>query len=150
MGNSLVEIARQEALLNTLKPNWDSFWRKVSRYYSEKWNTPLHEVVYEMDPYFVILNYFEDHFSDLDERQKQEQLRLATETEDERKKREMQEEQEDIEFLKMAAEEEEKKDKVDYKKLAEEVRKDKVIRKVSDEEIKIDMVDELDLTKQPF
>src|SRR5277367_2667201 len=104
--DNIVEAARKIALVNVVNPSFDSFRRKISRWYSKQFSTPLKEVEEDLDFFDVLLNYFEDSFERLDDRERQEQLKLAIETSEERRKREIDEDLEEQEFLEMAIKEE--------------------------------------------
>ena len=63
------DYCQAAALAYKLVPDSTSYWRKVCREYSRKFNTPLHEV-YLLDPEMVLTTYYEDQLDsvDLDER----------------------------------------------------------------------------------
>jgi hypothetical protein len=64
---SVYEIMQMEALFNTLNETEIFFYRKVCRWYSEKFHTPLHEVtnggVVSWDE--MLLNFYEHTFDNL-------------------------------------------------------------------------------------
>jgi hypothetical protein len=61
----LIAACRAIALASKLSPSAESDWRYFCRQYSEKFSTPLHEVVL-MDPEWIVLNVFERQTDDLD------------------------------------------------------------------------------------
>lgn len=61
----LLEFCQAEAIANRLSPTEASVWRGICRTYSEKFHTPLAEVL-EMDPEHVILNVYESQAEDMD------------------------------------------------------------------------------------
>jgi hypothetical protein len=61
----LLEYCQAEAIANKFAPTEASVWRTICRTYSEKFHTPLIQVL-EMDPEHVILNVYEAQSEDLD------------------------------------------------------------------------------------
>jgi hypothetical protein len=153
MADSVVDVARKLALQGVLKPDWDAFRRKICRWYSHEFATPLKEVEDDLDFFEVLVHYFEAHFEQLNDQDRSEQIKLAIETPEERKKREIREDLEDQEFLEMAIKEEEERLKkgLDYTALAKELKEDKLINKTDDKpEIDIKFEEKIDLDKGSF
>lgn len=61
----ILEYCQAEAIANKFAPTEASVWRTLCRTYSEKFHTPLAQVL-EMDPEHVILNVYEAQAEDLD------------------------------------------------------------------------------------
>jgi len=61
----LLEYCQAEAIANKFAPTEVSVWRALCRTYSEKFHTPLVQVL-EMDPEHVILNVYEAQSESLD------------------------------------------------------------------------------------
>lgn len=61
----LLEFCQAEAIANRMSPTEASVWRGLCRTYSEKFHTPLAQVL-EMDPEHVILNVYEAQSENLD------------------------------------------------------------------------------------
>jgi len=59
---SLFELAKLKAINLALNPSVDSIWRIRAREYSVKFHTPLHIVLNELDPLFVLQQLNEDLF----------------------------------------------------------------------------------------
>jgi len=72
---ALREVTRSE-------PTGAYGWRKIARYYSEKWHTPLH-VVEKLDPEKVLQAFWEDYYERLEPDDREEEARLLTFTADE-------------------------------------------------------------------
>lgn len=149
---NIVESARKLALLSVLRPSWDSFRRKICRWYSEKFHTPLKEVEEDLDFFDVLLHYFEYSFDQLEDKDRLEQLVLAIESPEERKRREVKEDLEEQEFLEQAIREEEEKNRkeIDFKNLAKQIKDDKLIKKTEEADIDISIEEKLDLDKPSF
>ena len=69
----LLEYCESIALAGKLSPTEDSVWRSICRSYSRKFSTPLH-LVMEMEPEFVITQFYEDQFDDVDEEDQIEKI----------------------------------------------------------------------------
>lgn len=63
---SLLEISELRAIYLAIDPTVDYIWRMKCREYSEKFYTPLHVVVNELDPDFVLQSLYEDKYSPKD------------------------------------------------------------------------------------
>lgn len=61
----LTEYCQALAVAGKLSPDEESVWRYFCRVYSQKFNTPLVQVL-EMEPEHVILNVYESQMDDLD------------------------------------------------------------------------------------
>lgn len=61
----LLDTLQVEAISNRLTPTEDVVWRKICRAYSNRFSTPLHEVL-ELSPEFVILHFYEQALEGLD------------------------------------------------------------------------------------
>ncbi len=61
----LVQTVRAEAIAFKLYPNLESMWRYYCRLYSQKFYTPLLQVL-ELDPEHVLLNVMESNMDDKD------------------------------------------------------------------------------------
>lgn len=61
----LLEYCQAEAIASRMSPTEASVWRQICRTYSEKFHTPLHQVL-EMDPEHVVLNVYEARAEDMD------------------------------------------------------------------------------------
>jgi hypothetical protein len=59
----LIEYAQVKAILNALDPTQESIWRIKCREYSELFSTPLHVVVNDLDPVFVLQQLYEYQFN---------------------------------------------------------------------------------------
>lgn len=80
------EAVRVIALRNVVKENNpDYFMRRVYRWYSKTFHTPLH-VVDELPPEFILQHYWEEHFEDMEDMQLVNHVKAATKTEAEKKK----------------------------------------------------------------
>jgi hypothetical protein len=63
---SLFDLAQIKAIQVALEPTLESIWLIRCREYSVKYHTPLHVVVNELDPMFVLQQLFEDRFTPSD------------------------------------------------------------------------------------
>lgn len=61
----LLEYCQAEAIANRMAPTEESVWRGICRTYSERFHTPLAQVL-EMDPEHVVLNVYEAQAEDMD------------------------------------------------------------------------------------
>lgn len=55
----LAELCQIKAIHAAIEPSFDSIFRIKCRQYSERFHTPLHIVVNELDPIFVLQNLYE-------------------------------------------------------------------------------------------
>jgi hypothetical protein len=71
-----IQILALDAVEN---PDFDAFYRRITRWYSEKFSTPLPEVM-DLDPIHVFQTYYEERFSAVyvpgDERAMEEYQRI--------------------------------------------------------------------------
>jgi hypothetical protein len=59
---SLFELSQIKAIQSALDPSLDSIWRMRCRDYSVKFHTPLHTVINDLDPIFVLQQLNEDRY----------------------------------------------------------------------------------------
>lgn len=59
---SVIELEHIKAIQAALEPTLDSIWRLKCRAYSQKFFTPLHVVMYELDPVMVLQALYEDQY----------------------------------------------------------------------------------------
>lgn len=59
----LFDLAKLRAIDFALDPSLDSVWRSRCRQYSITFNTPLHVVMYELDPLFILTALMEEKFN---------------------------------------------------------------------------------------
>lgn len=81
--------------------NWESQYRRVCRWYSKTFATPLH-VVLDLDEVFVLQTYYEEIYAGLDDADWRREARDAIETPAEKAAREAQEAAADAELIKNA------------------------------------------------
>lgn len=60
---SLLELSQLKAIHAALEPSIDSVYRMKCREYSIKFNTPLHIVVNELDPLFILQALYEEQYT---------------------------------------------------------------------------------------
>lgn len=60
------------AMGNVEDPDWKAEYRRICRWYSEKFATPLHYVEHDLNAFDVLLHYFEHQFSELKSRDSEE------------------------------------------------------------------------------
>lgn len=60
---NLLEITQLRAIQAALQPSAESVWRMRCRAYSEKFFTPLHVVMHELDPAFVLQALYEERYT---------------------------------------------------------------------------------------
>lgn len=61
--SDLVEYSRIKAIQAAIEPTLDSIYRMKCREYSDRFKTPLHIVINELDPLFIFQHLYEDQFS---------------------------------------------------------------------------------------
>jgi hypothetical protein len=83
------------ALARALKPDSEGAVRRVMRWYSKTFSTPLHVVMEEIPLEDIWLAYFEEEYEGLSQFELQQRIALALETPEERKKRLAEEEAEE-------------------------------------------------------
>lgn len=133
------EALKLNALKAILKPDSDYFIRKVYRWYSKTFHTPLLEAI-DIPFEEVLVHYFECRYEDMDEEEREEELRLALMTEEQKKEQQEADEAErlsEYQFLKMS--EEINKKKAATSKLPEQVSKLTEIIDKTSEAIKNEM-----------
>ena len=67
-----IQILALDAVENT---TFDSFYRKVSRWYSKEFSTPLH-IVESLDPIHVLQHYYEERFGEAYQPNDQNQMEI--------------------------------------------------------------------------
>jgi hypothetical protein len=60
---SLFELAQIKAIHSAIEPSLESIWRIKCRAYSEKFHTPLHVVMNDLDPSFILQSLYEDQYN---------------------------------------------------------------------------------------
>lgn len=80
------EAIRARALFNVLKPNQDYYVRRIFRWYSKTFHTPLEEA-FNMPIEIILSHYFEEYFEGLEQEDLDDQLVEMTETDEQRKER---------------------------------------------------------------
>lgn len=68
-----LETLQAEAILNKLNPTEETIWYSIARSYSQKFSTPLKEVL-EMDPAHVISQHYGAQLDDVDAEENAEKL----------------------------------------------------------------------------
>lgn len=100
----LFEAIKVKALHSVLHPDEEYFTRKLYRWYSKTFFTPLQEV-YDLPLESVLRDWYEERFEALEEDERSEELALVLETTDQKTERKSVEEQEkatEEDFAKMA------------------------------------------------
>jgi len=91
------------ALADTLRPDFQYYYRSICRWYSKHFNTPLH-VVHGLGPAFVLQNYYEATMAQIEEEELDKLIFKALNPETD------EDEEEDIQdFIKLVEAEEVKK-----------------------------------------
>lgn len=80
------DAIKTKALFSVLKPDTEYFLRRIYRWYSKTFHTPLQEV-FDIPVEFILKEYFEEYFENMEEDDRDEQLVLLTESEEARKRR---------------------------------------------------------------
>lgn len=62
---SVADMSQAEALAEKLRPTNDGMWRSICRSFSQKFSTPLKEVL-SMDPEFIFQHHYESELEDVD------------------------------------------------------------------------------------
>ena len=60
---SLFEYSQLKAINSALDPTIDWFWRMKCREYSKEFHTPLHVVMRDLDPLFVLQHLYESQYN---------------------------------------------------------------------------------------
>lgn len=93
-----LDSIRIRALRAVWKPNAESIIRRIFRWYSREFSTPLHLV--DMLPLdFVLMHWFEDQYEKLEVEEKHNLAIYLLETPDERRRRELEEKKADEDFF---------------------------------------------------
>lgn len=98
---TLIDAVQLIALRSVVKPDGDYFVRRICRWYSREFHTPLHEVE-ELPLDYVLTQYFESTFEDMEEDERQERIDKLLEPEGKRRERIYQEELEEMEMEEFA------------------------------------------------
>jgi hypothetical protein len=85
VSNYLEEI-QKAALLAVLEPDNNAIMRKICRWFSVKFNTPLH-VVEDLPKEYIYQHYFESIYEEMEDVDKHNQIIYLLETPEERQKR---------------------------------------------------------------
>lgn len=96
---------KTSSLKNVLKPNFEYHIRKLYRWYSKQFHTPLQEC-FDIPVEIVLMHFFEEKYEAMNEEELQEEVHSLLETEDQRKERIEQEEQDKVaeyEMFRLAA-----------------------------------------------
>lgn len=80
------EAIKAKAMLAVLKPDMDYFLRRIYRWYSKTFHTPLDQC-FDLPIEFILQEYFEEHFEDLEEEEREAQIEDLLETPEQRKER---------------------------------------------------------------
>jgi hypothetical protein len=59
----LMELSQLRAINCAIEPSRDSLWREKCREYSVRFFTPLHIVINDLDPMFILQALYEEQFS---------------------------------------------------------------------------------------
>ncbi len=103
----VLDAIKAQALKSRIAPDSQSIIRKIFRWYSEKFSTPLH-IIDTLPLDFILTHYFEAHFEEMDDQELQEVIVELTESDEEKEARlklENQEKLSEESFLKAALEE---------------------------------------------
>lgn len=103
-----LKVIQIEALYALTKDTPEYNLREMQRWYSEKFNTPLHVVEDELEPERVALHYYECKYNDMTPEEREDEMKRLTETDTERMERLRKEEADSVnddEFLKQTIEE---------------------------------------------
>jgi hypothetical protein len=103
MGRDTIETIQIEALRERLRPTLDGQFRKIQRWFSQTFSTPLIQVE-EYPIEYVLLHYFEDRYGSLKDDELIEMARDLILEPQERALAEAQKELEDEEFAKLTEE----------------------------------------------
>ena len=130
------------ALKNVMKQeaNPEAQWRRVARWYSKTFSTPLHEVD-NLPKLDVVQAYFEDHYQEMEEAELHNELQEILKSEDETQAA-LNKSKEDLEMDKMAKEAAEHNKKI--KSLPKKAAKEEKEPKLEKFEATKDLLDSLD------
>lgn len=132
----LVEAVRMQALLSIEEADFDYTYRKICRWYSFTFHTPL-PMVEELPIPLVLQHYFEHTYEQINEHEYERVLNEAIETPEEREVRKQVEHKlSDEEFLKRAAEESKRKQEEAIKKKQQVIEQANLtVQKMADQEM---------------
>ncbi len=81
--------------------DWDARYRRICRWYSQTFHTPLSEV-FELDEVFVLQHHYEHHFETFDDQEWRKEVQDTLETPEERRQRIADEAASDKELIRRA------------------------------------------------
>lgn len=133
------------AFLSVLRPDYDAWIRKVCRWYSRTFKTPLDQVE-DLPINYVLQHYWETVFDEMEDAEKRQALMELLETPEDRKKRVEQEQRAEEDFV-AAAQAEVDKEKIKNKQTLKKAIKglEKLAMKPPEpppEEVEVKFVDE--------
>jgi hypothetical protein len=79
---SVYDAIRYQAMLAVVDPDEAALLRRVRRWYSKTLNTPLAEVE-ALDPFMILREYWEEHYSDLEDDRREQEIEDMLETREE-------------------------------------------------------------------
>ncbi len=80
---SFIRAVQQIAMAGHLKPDVPAVYRKICRYYSKEFNTPLHEVE-QLPIYDVLLHFYEDRYENMEAQERDDIKKQLARTKPER------------------------------------------------------------------
>ena len=123
-----VESIQRQALMSVLEPNMEDFIRKICRWYSRAFYTPLH-LVERMPLDYVAKHYFEYYYENMDDEDQDGALEYLSMSEEERVNKKRKEEEDLKNFNEEAVKEEfEKKKKKNRTRFISELKNVKPLR----------------------
>lgn len=87
------EAIKAKALHSVLKPDTEYYIRRIIRWYSKTFHTPI-QAVQEIPVEYILREYFEERYENMEEEDRDIELEEITETEEQRKERLAQEDAE--------------------------------------------------------
>lgn len=115
-------------MLAVVKPDSRAFFRKICRWFSEKFNTPL-PMTEDMPKEYILEHYFESIYGDMDEEDRKEEIRILLETPEERQIRLKLEAEEEDGFLAELEEEAKEFEGMDIVEISKKLKQKKKIKK---------------------
>lgn len=115
---TIYEAIKIKALHSVLKPDTEYYIRRVARWYSKTYHTPLMEV-YSLPLEYLLLEFYEDKYENMEEEDRHLELEEAIETQEQRKERLALEDLDKLneyELLRISEEENKKKKKLPKEK----------------------------------
>lgn len=97
----VLDIVRIKAMRATIKPDEESWIRRIQRWYSREFSTPLH-MVGELPLEEVLLHYFEEMYEKLKPEERHDLAIKIIETPEEKEVREAEERKSEEELIEMA------------------------------------------------